>query len=146
MRSLWSITVAVRSKTQVYGRWFAGIAGSNPAEAWLFSCICCVIYKQWSLQRAVHSLRGALWRARVCVIYKPKNEATWARVRLLRHKRITIDHHKVDVNGSFLSITFVLITEVADRTVFAHYCVFYFSETTVALCLIFYCSLIKTEG
>jgi hypothetical protein len=66
-------------------------------------------------------------------MYKAKSKATWARFGLLRHKRKKIDHHNVDVKGSFLSITFVLITEVADRTVSPPCRVFYFSETIVTL-------------
>jgi hypothetical protein len=65
-------------------------------------------------------------------MYEPKNKATWVRVGLL-HQKKKKDHHNFDVKGSFLSITFVLIIEVADGTVSPPCCVLYFSETIVAL-------------
>jgi hypothetical protein len=38
------IPVAALSKTRVYGRMLAGIAGSNPARAWMsVACECCVV-------------------------------------------------------------------------------------------------------
>ena len=39
-----SVPVAVRSKASVCGRSFAGVAGSNPAWAWMSVCCeCCVL-------------------------------------------------------------------------------------------------------
>jgi len=51
--------VAVRSTAWVCGSSLAGIAGSNPAEAWIIvSCKCRVMYRYGSLRRADPSSRS----------------------------------------------------------------------------------------
>jgi hypothetical protein len=53
------ITVAARSKARVCSSSFPGIAGSNPAGAWMSVCLSVVHCRvERSLSRADHSSRG----------------------------------------------------------------------------------------
>ena len=61
--------VAALSKVWICGRSLAGIAGSNPAGAWM--SICCVLSCQ-SLRRDEHSFRGILPSV-VCLIVITKS-------------------------------------------------------------------------
>ena len=53
------VPVAARSKAYTCGRTLVGIAGSNPAVAWM-SLVTVLCYQQRSLQRADQSSRGVL--------------------------------------------------------------------------------------
>ena len=85
------IPAAARSKAWTYGSSFAGIAGSNPAEAWTSgSCGCCVLSGWGLLRRNDHSSRGPLLSG-VCLsmISKPQRRGGLG-CRAMRKEILTI--------------------------------------------------------
>ena len=74
------LPVAERSKTMVYGRSLAGIAGSNPAGAWIsVFCECCVLSGRGlcdvPIPRPKESYR--LWCVTVCNVGISRTRRPW---------------------------------------------------------------------
>jgi hypothetical protein len=67
------IPVAARFKAQVSGRSLCGIAGSNPAEAWMsVSCECCVLSGRGLCNRLATRQEDSCRGWCVCLLPKPQ--------------------------------------------------------------------------
>jgi hypothetical protein len=69
LHSFWSLT---RSKTRVYGRSLAGIAGSNPAGSMNVSCDCCVLLQVQASSTGRSLVQGSLTECERIIVWDPE--------------------------------------------------------------------------